>query len=49
MDVNYWIRRARLSDLDTLLTFTVREARETEGADPDLAAVKVGVQSGLEG
>ena len=45
----YSIRRARGSDLDTLIAFAVQEARETEGCDPDPVGVRVGVKSGLEG
>ena len=49
MSSEYTIREANGSDLDTLIDFTIREAKETEGADPDLAAVRLGVGSGLEG
>lgn len=45
----YTIRESQPSDLDTLIAFTVEEARETEGADPDLKAVRLGVASGLKG
>lgn len=49
MDSEYTIREAKRSDLDTLIAFTVQEAQETECTDPDLAAVRLGVDSGLEG
>jgi ribosomal protein S18 acetylase RimI-like enzyme len=49
MDLEYTIRVAETTDLDTLVDFTTREARETEGDDPDAAAVAVGVGAGLEG
>lgn len=49
MDSEYTIREAKESDLDSLIAFTVQEAKETEGTDPDLAAVRLGVDSGLEG
>lgn len=45
----YTIRKAQPSDLDTLTAFTVEEARETEGTDPDREGVRLGVASGLEG
>jgi len=49
MDLEYTIRAAEITDLDRLVDFTTREARETEGDDPDAAAVAVGVRAGLEG
>lgn len=49
MDTAYTIREAKASDLDTLIAFTVREARETEGSEPDHATVRLGVESGLQG
>ena len=49
MDSEYTIREASGSDLDTLVAFTVQEVKETEGTDPDLAAVRLGVDSGLDG
>ncbi len=49
MDSEYTIREAKGSDLDSLIAFTVQEATETEGSDPDLAGVRLGVESGLEG
>lgn len=49
MDSDYTIRNAEASDLDTLVAFTLQEAKETEGDDPDPDAVMFGVQAGLEG
>ena len=49
MRSEYAIREAKGSDLDTLIAFTVQEAKETEGSDPDLSAVRLGVDSGLQG
>ena len=49
MDSEYTIREAKGSDLDTLIAFTVQEAKESEGTDPDLAAVRLGIDSGLKG
>jgi ribosomal protein S18 acetylase RimI-like enzyme len=45
----YTIRRADTSDLGALVAFAVQEASETEGVDPDVRAVRIGVQTGLEG
>ena len=45
----YQIRKAEESDLESLVAFTLQEAKETEGVAPDLEAVRRGVQSGLEG
>jgi ribosomal protein S18 acetylase RimI-like enzyme len=47
--MNYLIREAEQSDLEALISFTLHEATETEGVSPDLAAVKHGVQAGLDG
>jgi ribosomal protein S18 acetylase RimI-like enzyme len=49
MNVDYTIRSAEFSDLDTLVEFTMREAKETEGDSPDPGAVKPGVLAGLDG
>lgn len=49
MHPQYQIRSAEPSDFESLVAFTVEEARETEGKHPDLAAVRLGVQSGLDG
>lgn len=43
----YTIRSARPSDLDTLVEFTLNEAREAEGARLDVAHVTRGVQAAL--
>lgn len=45
----YRIRPAEPSDLESLVTFTVQEALETEGKHPDVAAVRLGVESGVGG
>jgi ribosomal protein S18 acetylase RimI-like enzyme len=45
---NYTIRRARLSDRDTLVNFTLNEAREAEGADLDAVRVTRGVQAAFD-
>lgn len=44
---DYVIRRANVADVDTLVAFTIEEAKETEGKDPDSAAVDLGVRSGF--
>ena len=41
----YTIRRARATDLDTLVEFTLHQAREAEGAYLDVARVTAGVQA----
>lgn len=48
MGSGYRIRRASTADLDILVTFTLQEAREAEGADKDIGDVRRGVRSGLE-
>ena len=48
-DSGYTIRNAEIKDVDTLVAFTVQEATETEGIEPDTASVVLGVQSALEG
>jgi len=47
VDRDVVIRRASLEDLDTLVAFALREAREAEGADKDVQAVRRGVAAGL--
>ena len=49
MHSQYHIRPASSSDLEALVTFTVQEALETEESHPDIAAVRRGVQSGVDG
>ncbi len=49
MDSQYLIRKALLTDLETLVRFAEQEAKETEGAAPDPDAVRNGVKSGLDG
>jgi ribosomal protein S18 acetylase RimI-like enzyme len=44
----YTIRQAGLTDLDTIVDFTLDEAREAEGLDIDAAGVRRGVLAGLE-
>jgi ribosomal protein S18 acetylase RimI-like enzyme len=48
MDSEYAMRRAELADLDTIVAFTVAEARDAEGADKDVAAIERGVRMALE-
>jgi ribosomal protein S18 acetylase RimI-like enzyme len=45
--MNYAVRRARDKDLDSLVSFTVAEAREAEGAELDPSIVRRGVEAGL--
>jgi GNAT superfamily N-acetyltransferase len=45
--MNYVVRRAQDKDLDSLVSFTVAEAREAEGAEMDPAVVRRGVEAGL--
>jgi len=49
MDSQYLMRKALLTDLETLVRFTEQEAKETEGAAPDPDAMRNGVKSGLDG
>jgi GNAT superfamily N-acetyltransferase len=44
----YTIRSARISDRDTLVAFTLNEAREAEGAHLDVVRVTNGVQAAFE-
>ena len=48
MNDGYSVRRADLADLDTLVVFTLAEAREAEGADKDADAIERGVRMALE-
>jgi ribosomal protein S18 acetylase RimI-like enzyme len=45
--MKYFVRRAQDKDLDSLVSFTVAEAREAEGAEKDPAIVRRGVEAGL--
>ena len=45
--MNYVIRRAQARDLDSLISFTVAEAREAEGVELDPSIVRRGVEAGL--
>ena len=45
--MNYVVRRAQAKDLDSLVSFTLAEAREAEGADLDPSVVRRGVEAGL--
>lgn len=49
MNQRYTIRAALPSELAILVDFTIREATETEGNEPDPAAVRRGVAAGLDG
>lgn len=48
MNPDYRIRKANLSDLDSLVAFAIQEATETEGHSPAPDAVTIGVQKGFE-
>jgi ribosomal protein S18 acetylase RimI-like enzyme len=48
MRPEYNVRKANISDLDTLVAFTVAEARDAEGADKDVDAIERGVRMALE-
>ncbi len=48
MAPGYRIREAGRADIDTLVAFTVREARESEGTEKDLGAVRRGVRGAFE-
>ena len=48
MKSRYRIRRARHSDLETLVVLTEREAREAEGLELAVDRVRTGVRAGLE-
>lgn len=45
MNSEYLIREARPEDIETLVDFTLQEARETEGAERAVAAVTHGVRA----
>ena len=45
--MDYVVRRAQDQDLDSLVSFTVAEAREAEGAELDPSIVRRGVEAGL--
>ena len=45
--MTYTIRDAVATDIDTLVAFTVQEAREAEHLDADEAAVRQGVEGGF--
>ena len=48
MPDHYLIRRARPSDIETIVTFTVREAREAEQTELDSESVLRGVRGGFD-
>ena len=48
MATDYTIREARLSDVQTLIAFTLEEAREAEAAALDVVAVTRGIQAAFE-
>jgi ribosomal protein S18 acetylase RimI-like enzyme len=48
MQMAYSIRKASRDDLDTLVAFTMEEAREAEGAEKDAEVVRRGVLAGLD-
>jgi len=45
---NYRLRRADTGDLETIVGFTLEEAREAEGLDKDADGIRRGVSIGLE-
>ena len=48
MASDYTIREAGRADVDTIVAFTLQEAREAEDKEPDLEAVSRGVRGGFE-
>ena len=48
MAPDYAIREAGRADIDTIVAFTLQEAREAEDKEPDLEAVSRGVGAGFE-
>lgn len=48
MPPEYRIRRAVRDDLDTIVSFTLREAFEAESVDKDVEVVRHGVLTGLD-
>lgn len=48
MKTEYLIRRADWADSDTLVSFTLQEAREAEAVEVDAAVVRRGVLAGLK-
>jgi GNAT superfamily N-acetyltransferase len=47
MPSDYRVRRATSSDLETIVAFTLEEAREAEGLDKDADGIRRGVAAGL--
>jgi ribosomal protein S18 acetylase RimI-like enzyme len=48
MNSDYRLRRAVSTDLETIVAFTLEEAREAEGLEQDADGVRRGVEVGLE-
>jgi len=48
MHSEYAVRRAIISDLETIVAFTVAGAREAEGVDKEVHAIERGVRIALE-
>ncbi len=48
MQRSYSLRRAEVTDLETIVGFTLEEAREAEGLDKDADGIRRGVSNGLE-
>jgi L-amino acid N-acyltransferase YncA len=48
MQRSYSLRRAEVTDLETIVGFTLEEAREAEGLDKDADGIRRGVSTGLE-
>lgn len=48
MHPEYSVRTANVSDLETIVAFTMAEARDAEGANKDVGGVRRGVRMALE-
>ena len=48
MRSDYSVRRAESTDLETIVAFTLEEAREAEGLDKDADVIRRGVSTGFE-
>ena len=48
MAARYTIRKATSEEIETIITFTLAEAREAEGRDSDVEAVRRGVRAAFD-